>query len=196
MPKIVRELAWTQFFAWMGMFAMFMYFPITVADNIFHSKHGTIAYDKGIEWAGICFGIYAVVQFLFSFILPRLCKKFSDKSIYFFTMVLGGLGLISVYFVQSKYGMIWPMFCVGIMNAGLIIIPFAMLGKTLPKEKLGVYMGIFNIFISLPGIFVAILLGPVIHYIFSDNRLYGVIFAGVCMLIASIFVLKVNAHKQ
>ena len=196
MPKIMRELAWSQFFAWMGMFAMFMYFPIAVANNIFHSKHGLIAYNKGIEWAGICFGIYSVVQFFFSFIIPWSCKKFSDKSVYFVTMLLGGIGLVCVYFLQSQYGIIWSMISVGVMYAGVSIIPFAILGKILPKNKIGVYMGVFNIFITLPGILVSILLGPVVHYIFSDNRLSGVIFAGVCMLIASIFILKINVSKN
>jgi len=189
MPSIMKQLAWVQFFAWTGLFCMFMYFPVTVANNIFGGAEG---YTKGIEWAGLCFASYAMVSFFVSILLPGICKLISRKSVYMITMMCGGLGLMSIIFIHTKYMLLLSMLGIGIMNAGLMIIPYAILGDALPRDKMGVLMGVFNLFIVIPEIVISLFFGFVMHYVFNNDRMLGVFAGGVFMFIASLLILRVK----
>ncbi|MGM0439653.1 MAG: MFS transporter [Chlamydiota bacterium] len=192
MPATMRQLAWVQIFAWMGLFCMFMYFPVAVANNIFGAEEGTPLYAQAMEWAGMCFAIYSVVSFFTSMVLPKLCKIIPRKYVYMMTMMSGGGGLASIVFIHTPMALIWSMLGVGIMNAGIMILPYAILGDTLPKEKMGVFMGIFNLFITIPQIIVSLFFGFIMYYLFANDRAMGVMAGGVCMMIASALILRVQ----
>lgn len=195
MPKSMRRIALVQFLAWLGLSGVFMYFPIMIADDIFKNQYGTVSYDNGIEWAGICFGFYSVIQLFTSFVIPWLSKKIAEKNILLITLLCGGIGISSVFYLETQSGVLWSMFGLGMMVAGINILPFSILGKILPKEKIGVYMGIFNIFTTAPGVLLSLAFGPVIHYLFFDSRTCGVVVSGASMIIAAILAFGIQLSE-
>ena len=82
MPVTMRDLSWVMMLSWIGLFCMFLYFPISVAHRIFHASAGSAAYDQGLAWAGMCFAFYGVIFLLTSFIMPWFAQRFDSKYIH------------------------------------------------------------------------------------------------------------------
>src|ERR1700685_4576486 len=97
MPLTMRRLGPVQLFTWLGLFCMWLYFPVAVAHNVFGAtdEHSS-QYSAGIEWGGLCFSMYSVVTFLFSLCLVSLSRRFSRKMIHTVCLFCGALGLLSV----------------------------------------------------------------------------------------------------
>src|SRR5262249_31555385 len=106
MPQTMRRLAWVQIFTWLGLFCMWLYFGVAVARNIFGGTPGTPAYAEGIAWAGNCFAMYSAVSFLFSFAPPSLGERLGRKLPHGLCLAVGAIGLISVAFINNKYGLL------------------------------------------------------------------------------------------
>lgn len=197
MPKTMRQLAWVQFCSWFGMFCLFLYFPPAVACNIFGAtSEGTLLYATGIEWAGLCIAMYNAVCCLFSFVLPKLALRLSLKTTHALCLTIGAVGLCSLSLIHNQYLLMLPMMGVGIAWASMLSLPYAMLVSTLPADKSGLYMGIFNFFIVLPEIVAALGLGWMMSHVFADNRLSAVVLGGVFMLLAALLTLRVQATSQ
>ncbi len=192
MPPTMKELAWVQVFSWMGLFCMFIYFPVTVANNIFGAKEGSDLYLKGIEWAGICFATYNAVCFFVSLVLAKVAGKITRKYTHMIALLCGSAGLIGITAVHDKNMLLLLMIGVGIAWASILAMPYAILSTAIPKEKMGVYMGIFNFFITIPQIIVSLGLGWVMFHFLGNNRLYGVVIGGCCFILAALLMLRVR----
>jgi len=192
MPPTMRELAWVQIFSWMGLFCMFLYFPVTVAHNIFGGSEGSATYLNGIEWAGICFATYNAVCFVVSLFLSRIAKKITRKFTHILCLLCGAAGLLGILLVHDKNMLLFLMIGVGIAWASILAMPYAILSTAIPKEKMGVYMGIFNFFITIPEVLVSLGLGWIMLHWLGNNRLSGVLIGGACMVIAALLMLRVR----
>jgi len=192
MPKTMRQLAPVQILTWLGLFCMWLYFPVAVAHNVFAAPDtASPLYSAGVEWGGICFGLYSVVCFGFSFLLPTMARAIGRKHTHSLCLVAGGLGLISVAFIHTKYLLLLTMVGVGIAWASTLAMPYSVLAGSLPKEKTGVYMGIFNFFIVTPEIIASLFFGWVMSHLLGDNRLTAVVAGGCFMLIAAVLMQRV-----
>jgi len=121
----------------------------------------------------------------------RLGRVMRAKWIHVISLLLGGLGLASVGVIREPWMLLVAFTGVGIAWASILSMPYAMLSSALPPERMGVYMGIFNFFIVIPQIVVAIVLSRVMEHFPQVNRLTAVVFGGVCMLVASLLTLLV-----
>lgn len=197
MPITMRKLAWVQFFSWLGMYCVFLYFPPAVARNIFGaSEQSSVLYSEGIEWAGICIAVYNAVCLVFSFVLPRLARRTSRKITHAFCLICGGTGLISLWFIDNPYLILVSMVGLGIAWSSLLAMPYAILVGSLPEDRTGVYMGIFNAFIVLPEILASLGFGWIMRYVFDENRLLAVVSGGIAMLIAALLVQRVQESEE
>lgn len=169
------DLAWVMVFSWMGLFCMFLFFPIAVANKIFNATPNTPQYLAGLEWAGLCFAIYAAFFLLVSFLLPYIHKFISRKMIHVLSLACGGLGLVGMLLISTKWGLVWSMLGIGIAFASMQSMPYAMLANSLPEEKIGIYMGIFNLFIVIPEILISVGFGFVMQHILHNNRELAVV---------------------
>jgi maltose/moltooligosaccharide transporter len=193
MPRTMRQLAWVQICTWMGLFCMWLYFPVAVARNVFSAPDTTSPlYSAGVEWAGICFGMYSLVCFAFSFLLPSLAQRFGRKHTHSFCLIAGGIGLLSVAIVHDKYLLLFSMTGVGIAWASTLSMPYSILAGSLPHGKTGVYMGIFNFFIVIPEITASLVFGWVMAHLLNNNRLSAVVAGGVFFLLAAALTLRVE----
>jgi len=192
MPKTMQQLAPVQVLTWLGLFCMWLYFPVAVARNVFAAPDTTSPlYSAGIEWGGICFSLYSAVCFAFSFFLPPMARALGRKHTHSFCLIAGGLGLISVAFIHNKYVLLPTMIGVGIAWASTLAMPYSVLAGSLPKEKTGVYMGIFNFFIVTPEIVASLFFGWVMNHLLGNNRLTAVVAGGCFMLIAALLMQRV-----
>jgi maltose/moltooligosaccharide transporter len=196
MPSTMRQLAWVQVFTWLGLFCMWLYFPVAVARNVFGAPDQTSElYTEGVKWGGLCFAMYSAVTFLFSFVLAALSGGTSRKLIHTVCLLCGALGLLSVGLIRGPEYKLWlfaSMTGVGIAWASILSMPYALLAGSLPPERTGVYMGIFNFFIVLPEIAAALGFGLVMKHLLGGNRLAAVLLGGVCLIIAALLVQRVK----
>jgi len=192
MPQTMRQLAPVQLLTWLGLFCMWLYFPVAVAHNVFGaSDTASQLYTSGIEWAGICFGLYSAVCFAYSFLLPAIARAIGRKNTHSLSLVCGAIGLISVVFIHDKYVLLLTMVGVGIAWASTLAMPYSILAGSLPPEKTGIYMGIFNFFIVTPEIIASLFFGWVMNHLLHNNRLTAVIAGGCFMLLAAALMQRV-----
>ncbi|MDX2017532.1 MAG: MFS transporter [Planctomycetota bacterium] len=197
MPRTMIELAFVQFFTWIALFLMWIYFGVGVAKHIFNAPTGTPEYEQASAWAGVCFSVYNGVAFVFAFALLGLTRVFSAKAIHTVCLLLGALGLASYGLSMlgvpfSKNALLIPMVGVGIAWASILSMPYAMLSSALPREKMGFYMGVFNFFIVLPQILAAVAFGPLMKAALNDNALSAIVIGGGCMALAAVATLFVK----
>ena len=192
MPKTMRQLAPVQLLTWLGLFCMWLYFPVAVAHNVFGASDQTSpTYTRGVEWGGVCFGMYSLVCFGFSFALPKLAKALGRKHTHSLCLLCGALGLVSVAVIHDKNLLLLSMVGVGIAWASTLAMPYSVLAGSLPAEHTGVYMGIFNFFIVLPEIIASLGFGWVMNHLLHNNRLAAVIAGGVFMALAAVLMQRV-----
>lgn len=194
MPQTMRELAWVQFFSWAGFFCMWMYFPVTVGHQF--GKEGSPEYLQGIEWAGLCFAAYNVVTFIYSMLMPKIAGTIGRKQTHMISLLCIAAAMIGILGVHTKYTVMMLMLGVGIGWASVLTLPYAMLSTAIPKEKMGLYMGIFNFFITLPQITISLGFGWVMLHLLGNNRTLGVVFGGACFIIAALLTLRVTDRGE
>ena len=198
MPMTMKQLAPVQMLTWLGLFCMWLYFPVAVARNVFEAPDRTSPlYQQGVEWAGLCFAMYSAVTFVFSFFLPKMADALGRRRTHAVCLALGALGLVSVAVIKVPWLLMISMVGVGIAWASTLAMPYAMLAGSLPQERVGVYMGIFNFFIVLPEILASLFFGWIMLHLLNNNRLAAVVAGGVSMLLAAFLVLRVDpAHSE
>ena len=193
MPNTMLRIGLVQLMSFMGLFCMFLYFGVGVAHNIFGATEpGSSAYREGVEWAGICSAAYNLVCFLFSFAIPFLVRGLGRKLTHILCLTCGGIGLLSVLFIHSKFPLLLSMVGVGIAWASILSMPYAILAAVLPPNRIGVYMGIFNFFVVVPEILSSLVFGWVVLHLLRNDRMLAVAVGGVCMLIAALLMLRVR----
>ena len=199
MPETMRQLSWVQFFSWFGLFGMWVFTTPAIAQHIYGlSIEDTKSADfqSAGDWVGIIFGVYNAVSALVAFMLPFIAKKIGRKKTHAISLVLGGIGLISMYFMPNKEALIFSMILVGFAWASILAMPYAILAGSIQPKKMGVYMGIFNFFIVIPQIVNAIIGGPLVKYLYQDHAIFAIVMSGVSFFIAAWLVLKVKDSKD
>jgi maltose/moltooligosaccharide transporter len=187
MPPRMRAIALVQFFTWPGLFLMWFYYSVAVAYNIFGATSDTDpAFGDGRDFAGLTLSFYNIVTFAFSFVLPSIADKLGRKLTHSICLLIGAVGLISVAFVTNRYNLYACMTCVGIAWASILSMPYAILSPSLPKNKIGIYMGIFNFFIVLPEIIASLGFKWVMNNLLDNDRMLAVQVGGFLMILAAL----------
>lgn len=187
MPKRMQIVSLVQFFTWPGLFLMWFYYTTAVAVNVFGGKDASDpVYAEGADFGSLTLSYYSVVTFLFALILPFIADKLGRKLTHSLCLLAGAIGLISVAWVQNKYLLYVSMTGVGVAWASILSMPYAMLSGSLPKEKVGIYMGIFNFFIVLPEIIASLGFGWLMRNVLNNDRLLAVQIGGGLMILAAL----------
>lgn len=193
MPPTMKQLAYVQFFSWFALFSMWIYSTQAVTGHVYGTRDTTSQlYNDAADWVTVLFAVYNGVAALVAFMLPVLAKKTSRKITHLIALSLGGLGLISVYFISSPSMLILSMVGVGIAWASILSVPYAMLAGALPPKKMGYYMGVFNFFIVIPQMVAATILGFLVSSFFDGQPVYALITGGFSMILAGLLTLRVK----
>jgi maltose/moltooligosaccharide transporter len=186
MPKRMKILSLVQFFTWPGLFLMWFYYTTAVAVNVFKGiDNNDPLYAQGADFAGLTLAFYNVVTFVFAFFLPAIANKLGRKLTHSLCLLAGAVGLISVGLVHTPNTLYLCMTGVGIAWASILSMPYAMLSGCLPKNRVGVYMGIFNFFIVLPEIIASLGFGSIMKNVLHNDRIFAVQLGGVMFIIAA-----------
>ncbi|MEA4983818.1 MAG: MFS transporter [Paludibacter sp.] len=199
MPKTMRRLGLVQFFSWIALFGMWVFTTPAVAQHIYGVAVGdthSLAYQDAGNWVGIIFGIYNGVAMIYALFLPMIARKLGRKLTHSLSLIAGSAGLLSVYFISDPNMLLFSMIGVGIAWGSILAMPYAILAPALPARKMGVYMGIFNIFITVPQIVNGVFGGPIIKRVFDSQAIYALIMSGVFLLIAAVSVLFVHDQSN
>lgn len=197
MPATMKQLAWVQFFSWFALFSMWIYTTQAVTRHVYGTTDPTSGlYNEGADWVTILFGVYNGVAALVAFLLPVIAMRIGRKVSHLIALVLGGIGLISVFFISNPMMLLVPMVGVGIAWASILSMPYAMLAGSLPAAKMGYYMGVFNFFIVLPQIVAATVLGFIVSHVFNNEPIYALIIGGSAMILAGLLTLRVDDHEE
>jgi len=195
MPPRMRELASVQFFTWMALFCMWIYFPVAVAWNILGATStDSDLYKQGIQLANDCMAQSSLVALVAGLIFLWIGRRLSSRTIHGISLFLGSLTLLSVGFVKNPTILVLSFAGIGVAFASIVSMPYAMIAGALPAHRVGVYMGIFNFFIVIPQILIALVLSRVMENFHGFNRMTAVLFGGVCMMIASLLTFRVRRN--
>jgi maltose/moltooligosaccharide transporter len=150
------------------------------------------AYNEGADWVGVLFGVYNGVAALVAFTLPVLARRIGRRGAHAVALSMGGLGLLGIFLIRDPQ-MLWlPMVGVGIAWASIVSMPYAILSSAVPGRKMGVYMGVFNIFIVVPQLVAATLLGLMLNALFQSQAIWALVVGGVSFFIAAAMCLRVK----
>ena len=196
LPRRMWELGLVQFFTWIGMFSMWVYFSPAVAKNIFHAASGSPEMEAAGNWSGFCFAAYNAVCFIFSFVLLSVTKHTGPKLMHVICLTIGGIGLATVPLATDKHHLLIAMTAVGIAWSSILSMPYAMLAPALPKEKVGVMMGMFNLFIVIPQIAASSLLGYILKNLLHSEPMNALVLGGASMGLAALLTLLVVSFKK
>lgn len=197
MPETMKQLAWVQFFSWFALFSMWIYTTQAVTGHVFGTRDTTSElYNDAADWVTVMFTVYNGVAAAVAFLLPVLARRTSNKITHLLALCFGGIGLISIYFLSDKVGLLLAMVGVGIAWASILSIPYAMLSGSLPSSKMGYYMGVFNFFIVIPQIVAATILGFLVKELFNNEPIYALIIGGFAMILSGLLTLRVKTQRK
>lgn len=185
MPTTMLQLAIVQFFTWLAFFSMWIYTTAGVAQNAYGTTDTTSsAFQDAGDWVGVMFMVYNGIAALGAFLLPLLAARIGRRFTHMVCLIIGGIGLIGIFFLKSPWPLLLPMICVGLAWASTLTMPYAILAGALPPNKMGFYMGVFNFFIVIPQIVAAAILGFFVNHVFKNQSIYALVVGGTSMIIA------------
>ncbi|GAA5083036.1 MFS transporter [Lysobacter panacisoli] len=193
MPVQMRKLAVVQFFSWFALFAMWIYTTAAVTQVHFGSADtSSAAYNEGANWVGVLFAAYNGFAALAAIAIPPMTRRLGLRVSHLVNVTLGGLGLLSFLLIRDPDWLLLSMVGVGFAWASILSLPYALLSDSVPAEKMGVFMGIFNFFIVIPQLVAASLLGFLLKHFFDGQPLQALTIGGISLIVAGLCVLRVR----
>jgi maltose/moltooligosaccharide transporter len=198
MPDAMKQLGIVQFCSWIALFSMWVYSTPAIAHHIYGTAiddNSSKAYQDAGNQVGYIFGIYNGVSAIYALMLPTIAAKIGKKATHAISLTCGGVGLLSIYFISNPDLLPYCMIGVGMAWASILAMPYALLAGAIPIHKMGVYMGIFNFFITFPQIVNGVFGGLIVKYIYGSNTIYALVFAGLFMILGAFSVMFVKERK-
>ena len=193
MPPTMRRLALVQFFAWSALFILWIYTTPVVTQVVFGSTDPTsAAYNEGADWVGVLFASYNGVAAIGAFLLPWLARRIGKVRTHVFGLLCGAAGFATILVTRDAQLLLLAMVFIGIAWASILTMPYAILAGALDPRKYGIYMGLFNIFIVVPQLIVATVMGAVINAFFPGAPVWTMAIGAGVMLLAAAAMLRVR----
>ena len=196
LPRRMWELGAVQFFTWIAMFSLWVYFSPAVARNIFHAAPNSPEMEAAGAWAGFCFAGYNVVCFVFSFGLLWAVRIIGPKWMHILCLGIGAAGLAAMPLWHEQLQLLISMAAIGVAWASILSMPYAMLAPALPKDQVGVMMGMFNLFIVLPQILASSLLGWALKAFLHNDPVNVLVLGGASMGLAAFLTLILVGYQK
>ena len=193
MPRTMRQLAVVQFFSWFALFAMWIYTTSAVTEVHFATKDtSSTAYNEGANWVGVLFAAYNGFAAIAALLIAQMTRRLGLRMSHLVNLCLGGAGLISFLVIRDPHWLLLSMLGVGFAWASILSLPYALLADSLPADKMGVYMGIFNFFIVIPQLLAASVLGFLLKTFFGNAPINALLVGGISLIVAGLCTLRVR----
>ena len=186
MPIVLRRLALVQFFTWFGLFALWIYaVPAIAAMSGAGSDPSGPAYNRSADWVGILFAFYNGVAAVGAFLLPGLARRIGRREAHSACLALGAAGLLGFALVPRPEWLWIPAVGIGLAWASILSAPYAMVSSAVPATRMGVYMGIHNVFLVLPQLVAAALLGWIVDHLLGGRAGWALVLAAGAFALAA-----------
>ncbi|MFN3387800.1 MAG: MFS transporter [Allosphingosinicella sp.] len=194
MPELMKRLAVAQFLSWSALFIMWINTTPIVAQYFYAAPDAdSPRYQEGANWVNVLFTTYNGVAAVAALtLLPFLARRIGRVRTHIAALLCGALGYLSFFFVTDAQWLIASEVGIGIAWASILAMPYAILASSLPQRKLGIYMGLFNVFIVVPQLLVATLMGSVMKALFPGEPIWTMAFAAGVMALAALAMLRVE----
>lgn len=194
MPDIMKRLSVVQFFSWSALFIMWINTTPVVAQNFFGSADpASAAYQEGGNWVGVLFSVYNGVAAVAALtLLPWLARRVGQARTHSLCLLAGAAGYASFFFLTDPVHLIASEVGIGIAWASILAMPYAILASSLPQAKLGIYMGLFNVFVVVPQLLVATVMGSIMKAFFPDQPIWTMAFAAGTLVVAALAMERVR----
>jgi maltose/moltooligosaccharide transporter len=196
MPDTMRRLWWMKLFQWYGMMCYWIYIVPAVALGVFQTSDAS---SQGFRDAsllnGQIGGFYNFVAFLAAFAMIPISRKFGPRNVHAVCLSLAGLAMWCIPSIQNKWLLFVPMIGVGMAWGSIMGNPYIMLAGSIPPERAGVYMGIFNMFIVIPMIIQMLTLPLIYNTVLAGDPRNVLRLAGVFLVIAAVMALRIRTHS-
>ena len=193
MPRTMVQLGVVQFFSWFALFSMWVYMTPAVAEHCYNTvDRASVEFGNAGDWVGVLQGIYNGVAAVYAFLLPWIASKIGRKATHSVSLLMGALGFASFFIFKNPNLLIISMIGVGIAWGSILAMPYSILAGSLPSAKMGVFMGIFNFFITIPQVCNGLLGGFMVNHVYGGHTIYAMVFSGLCLLIAAVSVIFVE----
>ena len=195
MPPVMKRLALVQFFSWSALFIMWINTTPVVTQYVFGSTETvSAAYNEGANWVNVLFTVYNGVAAIAALaLLPWLSRRVGQVMTHSICLTLGAIGFLMFFLVRDANTLLLAEVGIGIAWASILAMPYAILASNLPQAKLGIYMGLFNIFIVVPQLLVATVMGSIMQAFFPGEPVWTMLFAAASWLIAALAMQRVRA---
>ncbi|MEL7445137.1 MAG: MFS transporter [Pseudomonadota bacterium] len=196
MPRTMRQLAVVQFFSWFAMFALWIYGTPAVTDFHFASPDPTTqGYQDGADWWSLMGSVRNGIAAAAALVFIVIAAKIDRRKLHSFNLAVGAAGFAAMILVSDP-ALLWiSQVGLGIAWASIVSLPYAILAGSVPAKKMGIYMGIFNIFIVVPQLIAATLLGFLVTAIFGGAPIYAMAIGATSFVLAAVATLFVTDHQ-
>ena len=211
MPKTMRQLIPVMFFSWYAMFCYWQYLTSALSLSLFDTlDQNTPFFNQAQLLTGNLNGTYNIICVLIAFPMIPIARKLGAKNLHFISLLLGGIGLMVMPFLNDTdilftipLGSGIPVsqiylfsFGLGITWASMMAMPYQMLAASITSDKMGIYMGIFNMFIVIPMIIEIFTMQYFVYDLLGSNPINVIRLAGACLVIAGFFSLFVRESED
>ncbi|HQA16821.1 MAG TPA: MFS transporter [Novosphingobium sp.] len=198
MPPIMKRLAVVQFFSWSALFIMWINTTPIVAKDFFGSADpNSAAYQDGGNWVGVLFSVYNGVAAIAALtFLPFLSARTGKARTHIIGLLCGAAGYASFFLIKDPAVLILSEVGIGIAWASILAMPYAILASSLPQAKLGIYMGLFNVFVVIPQLLVATVMGSIMKAWFPGEPIWTMAFAAGTLVLAAAAMTRVSVPGE
>ena len=207
MPKVMLQLGIVKFFSWFAFFTMWSFATPALTEHVFEAPNplpdavgfevSSARFNDAANEVSSAMGVYGLSSMVFALLLAFYTSRFkiNRRWIHAVSMAIGGMGFAGMLALDpaTSSNLGWCFACIGIAWGSILSMPYAMLSSTIVPEKMGIYMGVFNMFIVLPQIVAA--LGGItwLNDLFYSGEISGTMqLAGWSCLLSGITVMFVS----
>ncbi|MEG0888100.1 MAG: SLC45 family MFS transporter [Bacteroides sp.] len=195
-PKVFWTVGLVQLFCWAAFMYMWTYTTGAIADTVWHTTDVQSAgYQEAGNWVGILFAVQAIGSVLWAIVLPMFSAR---KLAYSLSLVLGGIGFLSISFFDDAYLLFISYFLIGCAWSAVLAMPFTILTNSVSGKNMGAYLGLFNGTICIPQILAAVIGGGLLHLV-GGQQVHMLTLAGVLLLAGALcvyFIRETVAHTK
>ena len=192
MPTAMRQMAVMKLFQWYGMICYWQYIAYSIARSLFDTSDPTsVGFRDAVLVNGQIGGFYNAVAFVAAFALVPFARRFGAQKMHAACLTAAGLGMLAIPGIQHQAWLFVPMIGVGLGWASIMGNPYVMLARSIPPERTGVYMGIFNMFIVIPMLIQSVTLPLYYQRLLGGDARNVILLAGallICAALATLFV--------
>ncbi|PZO62428.1 MAG: MFS transporter [Pseudoxanthomonas suwonensis] len=217
MPLQMRRLGVVQFFSWFAFFTMWSMATPGLTEHVFNApapdpaafdmavpaqaaafQSANAAFQNAADLVGAYMGYYGLSSMLVALLLSLYAARrpLNRRAVHAVALIAGGIGFLSMWWVPQPGWLVLSFALVGVAWASILSMPYALLSSHVPPEKMGIFMGIFNMFIVIPQIVAATLLGPMLRGLFDNGPIMSLMISGVSLLLAAVAVAWVREDRH